>query len=52
MRPGIGRTLYYSLLLSLLVIWLGVAASVAWVVYHETEEIFDSSLQETAQRLL
>jgi two-component system OmpR family sensor kinase len=29
-----------------------MVVSVAWVIKHETDEIFDSSLQETAQRLL
>lgn len=36
----------------LLALWVAVIASVAVVVHHETEEIFDSSLQETSQRLL
>lgn len=52
MRPSIARKLYYSLILMLLALWLGVVASVAWVLEHETNEIFDSSLQETSQRIL
>lgn len=52
MQPSIGRKLYYSLIASLTVLWLGVVVAVIWVVEHETEEIFNSSLQETAQRLL
>lgn len=39
-------------LLTLLVLWIAVVVSVAWVVRHETDEMFDASLQETAQRLL
>lgn len=39
-------------LLTLLVLWVAVVVSVAWVVRHETDEMFDASLQETAQRLL
>lgn len=36
----------------LLVLWIAMVVSVAWVIQHETDEIFDASLQETAQRLL
>lgn len=52
MRPSIARKLYYSLILTLLLLWSAVVASVAWVLRYETNEIFDSSLQETSQRLL
>lgn len=52
MKPGIGKRLYFSLGSTLAVLWLTVVASVAWVVEHETSEVFDSALQETAQRLL
>lgn len=52
MRPSIARKLYASLILTLLLLWLGVVASVVWVLQYETNEIFDSSLQETSQRLL
>ena len=46
------RQLLSSTLLTLLVLWMAMVISVAWVLKHETDEIFDSSLQETAQRLL
>ncbi|MEX0407883.1 ATP-binding protein [Aquibium sp. LZ166] len=50
------RSLQARLLLSLgsllLVIWLGAAWATAVLLRHEIEEVFDSSLQETAQRLL
>lgn len=36
----------------LLVLWVAVVVSVAWVVQYETNEIFDSGLKETAQRIL
>ena len=52
MRPSIARKLYYSLILLLLALWLGVVASVTWVLEYETNEVFDSSLQETSQRIL
>jgi two-component system OmpR family sensor kinase len=39
-----------GILLTLL--WIGAAAVTALVVRHEMDEIFDSALQETAQRLL
>lgn len=52
MRPSIAKKLYYRLTASLFVLWLGVVASVAWVVQHEADEVFDSNLQETAQRIL
>lgn len=41
-----------TLAASLLLLWLCVVSAVALVVLHETDEIFDSGLQETAQRLL
>ena len=49
---SIVHRLLTSTLLLLLVLWTAVVISVAWVIKHETDEIFDSSLQETAQRLL
>lgn len=36
----------------LLVIWIGAAWTTAVLLRHEIEEVFDSSLQETTQRLL
>lgn len=50
------RSLQGRLLLSLgailLAIWAGAAWATAMLLRHEIEEVFDSSLQETAQRLL
>lgn len=50
------RSLQGRLLLTLgtilLVIWVGAAWATAVLIRHEIEEVFDSSLQETAQRLL
>jgi len=46
------RQLLSATLLTLLVLWIAMVVSVAWVIKHETDEIFDASLQETAQRLL
>ncbi|MCO5066391.1 MAG: ATP-binding protein [Rhizobiaceae bacterium] len=50
------RSLQGRLLLSLgtvlLVIWIGAAWATALLLRHEIAEVFDSSLQETAQRLL
>lgn len=53
MKPySLVRQFLVSTLLTLLALWIAVVVSVAWVIRHETDEIFDSSLQETAQRLL
>lgn len=49
---SIVRQLLGSTLLILVVLWTGMVVSVALVIKHETDEIFDASLQETAQRLL
>lgn len=50
------RSLQGRLLLSLgaflLVIWVGAAWTTAILLRHGIEDVFDSSLQETAQRLL
>ncbi len=50
------KSLQGRLLLSLgailLVFWIGAAWATAVLLRHEIEEVFDSSLQETAQRLL
>ncbi|MBX3531889.1 MAG: sensor histidine kinase N-terminal domain-containing protein [Rhizobiaceae bacterium] len=50
------RSLQGRLLLTLgavmLAIWVGAAWVTALLLRHEIEEVFDSSLQETAQRLL
>ena len=34
------------------VLWIGAAAVTAVILRHEMDEVFDSALQETAQRLL
>lgn len=52
MRPSIARRLQIGLISALTVVWVVAATSVAWVVRHETEEVFDSTLQELAQRVL
>ncbi|MDQ0350160.1 ATP-binding protein [Ancylobacter vacuolatus] len=52
----VARSLQARLLVAigslLLVIWLSAAWATAVLLRHEIEEVFDSSLQETAQRLL
>lgn len=52
MKPSIGRRLFFTLSAMLVALWFLVVASVAWVVKYETDEVFDSALQETAQRIL
>ena len=53
MRPrSLVQQLLSATLALLLVLWIAMVVSVAWVIKHETDEIFDASLQETAQRLL
>jgi len=52
MRSSIARRLHFSLIGAITVLWFAAALAVALVVRHETEEIFDSSLQETSQRVL
>lgn len=49
---SIGKQLYIALSGSLLVLWIVVVIVVARVVEYETSEVFDSALQETAQRVL
>jgi len=52
-RPwSLSRRLIVSLTISLGALWLIAAALASWAAVHETNEIFDSALQETAQRLL
>lgn len=46
------RRLGLSLGALLTVLWLGAASVTAVVVRHAMEEVFDSALQETAQRIL
>lgn len=52
MRFSIGRRLFLTLTALLVALWFLVIASVSWVVKYETDEVFDSALQETAQRIL
>lgn len=52
MQPSISRKLQVSLTASLGGLWLIAAISVVWVVKHETEELFNTSLQEMSQRIL
>lgn len=51
-RPSLARRLTTSMTIGLTILWLAAAITVAFVVHHETGEVFDSVLQETAQRLL
>jgi len=52
-RPwSLSRRLIVSLTASLGALWLLAAVLASWAAVHETNEIFDSALQETAQRLL
>lgn len=49
---SLSRRLVLALTLGLGVLWLGAVAISALVTMHEINEVFDSALQETAQRLL
>jgi two-component system OmpR family sensor kinase len=49
---SLSRRLVVSLTLSLGTLWLVAAGLASWAAVHETNEVFDSALQETAQRLL
>ena len=49
---SLSRRLIVSLTLSLGAIWLVAAGLAGWATVHETNEVFDSAMQETAQRLL
>ncbi len=50
--PSINRRLYYRIVSTVTALWLLVVLGVGWVVKNETDEVFDSSLQELAQRVL
>lgn len=50
--PSINRRLYYQIVIAVTALWLLVVLGVGWVVKKETDEVFDSSLQELAQRVL
>lgn len=49
---SLSRRLVLRLTVSLTALWLVAVVAVTAVVYHEIGELFDSALQETAQRLL
>ncbi|GAB1377406.1 sensor histidine kinase [Pararhodobacter aggregans] len=51
-RWGLQARLALGLGLALTLVWLGTAVLTALSLRHEMEEVFDSSLEETAQRLL
>lgn len=52
MNRSIGRRLFTHLTWMLLLLWVTVVILVATVIRYETNEIFDSGLQEIAQRIL
>lgn len=52
MRKSLRAHFFYALAIPLAVLWLIASAGIFWVIDHEVSEVFDSSLQETAQRLL
>lgn len=49
---SINRRLYYRIVTVVTVLWLLVVLGVTWVVKKESDEVFDSSLQELGQRVL
>ena len=52
-RPwSLSRRLLSSLTVSLGILWFIAAGFAGWGAVHETNKVFDSALQETAQRLL
>jgi two-component system OmpR family sensor kinase len=52
-RPwSLSRRLLFSLTVSLGTLWLMAAGLAGWSAVHETNKVFDSALQETAERLL
>lgn len=52
MNRSIGKRLFTHLTWMLLLLWVVVVILVASVIRYETNEIFDSGLQEIAQRIL
>lgn len=52
MIPSIKKRLLVLITFPTLALWLIATGGVVWVIEHELSEIFDSSLQETAQRIL
>jgi two-component system OmpR family sensor kinase len=49
---SLSRRLLFSLTVSLGTLWLIAAGLAGWSAVHETNKVFDSALQETAERLL
>lgn len=49
---SINRRLYHRIVMAITVLWLLVVLGVGLVVKKETDEVFDSSLQELSQRVL
>jgi len=49
---SLSRRLLFSLTVSLGTFWLMAAGLAGWSAVHETNKVFDSALQETAERLL
>lgn len=50
--PSLHRRLGLGLATAILTMWLAATAVAGFVLRHEMDEVFDSALQETAQRLL
>lgn len=50
--PSLGRRLALGLSVAMVISWLAAAGVAALVVKHEIDEVFDSALQEVAQRIL
>ena len=49
---SINLRLYYRIVVLLTLLWIVTVVCVGWVVRQETNEVFDSTLQELGQRLL
>lgn len=52
MKNSLKTRLFVLITIPIICLWLIATAGALWVINHEIEEVFDSSLQETAQRLL
>lgn len=51
-RPSLGRRLAVGLAIAMTVLWLAATAVAGTVLRREIDEVFDSALQEVAQRIL
>lgn len=51
-RWSLGRRLAFGLVVAMTVLWLAAAAVAGLVLRREIDEVFDSALQEVAQRIL